>query len=410
LSANRIHNPDSSLLNPDSSQFRFCGFWASEVVVESTAEILVSDRHTRILLVMSFASLPRVVFSVGVAALLSSFVLPARAEAIQWVTVGDPGTVADTTGSPNPAGTVGYVFKIMTFEWKNSQYVDFLNAVDPDGTNPNSVYNGNMGGNARGGISFTSGAASGSKYAVRSNMGDKPVNFVSWFNAARVANWLHNGGMNVVSTDATAGAPQNTGAYTLGTATSGMAPAKNIAAQYWIPTENEWYKAAYFKGSGTNTGYWQYPTQVTGTAPNAVGATTVGTGSSGGVSPVTTGNFVNSTRAADWNSQDGNVTSVGTNGGPSAYGAFDMGGNVYEWNDLDGTAGTARGIRGGSWLFVATEASSSIRYTDSTATSPQDYGFRLASPVAVPEPSTWVMAGIGIACAGWGAIRRRKRA
>ena len=106
-----------------------------------------------------------------VAAQSRLFALPAHAEAIQWETVGDPGNVADTTGSPSPAGTVGYAFKIMTFEWTNSQYVDFLNAVDPDGTNPNSVYNGSMGSNARGGISFTSGAASGSKYAVRSNMG-----------------------------------------------------------------------------------------------------------------------------------------------------------------------------------------------------------------------------------------------
>jgi hypothetical protein len=59
--------------------------------------------------------------------------------------------------------------------------------VDRNGTNPYSVYNTDMGSNARGGISFTSGNASGSKYATKSNMGDKPVNFVSWFDAARVS-------------------------------------------------------------------------------------------------------------------------------------------------------------------------------------------------------------------------------
>jgi hypothetical protein len=38
------------------------------------------------------------------------------------------------------------------------------------------------------------------------------------------------------------------------------------------------------------------------------------------------------------------------------------------------------------------------------------YGFRLASPVAVPEPSTWVMGLAGLACGGWQMFRRRKQA
>ena len=105
--------------------------------------------------------------------------LQAELITIDWVTVGDPGNAADTSGAPNPAGAVADSFRIMKFEFQNLQYTAFLNAVDPNGTNPNSVYNANMGSNARGGISFTSGAASGSKYAVKTDMGDKPVNFVS---------------------------------------------------------------------------------------------------------------------------------------------------------------------------------------------------------------------------------------
>jgi hypothetical protein len=99
----------------------------------------------------------------------------ARAVTIDWVTVGDPGNTADTSGNPNPAGAVADAFRIMEYEWTNSQYTEFLNSVDPNGTNPNSVYNALMGSNARGGISFTSGNASGSKYAIRSNMGDWPA-------------------------------------------------------------------------------------------------------------------------------------------------------------------------------------------------------------------------------------------
>ena len=170
----------------------------------------------------------------------------ARAVTIHWVTVGDPGNTADTTGDPNPAGAVADAFQIMKYEWTNSQYVDFLNTVDASGTNPNSVYNASMDSSVRGGISFTFGSASGSKYAAKSNMGDKPVNFVTWFDAARVSNWLFNGSTGTSSTE--------TGAYTLNNATSGTAPAVNSGATFYVPTEDQWYKAAYYKGGNTNAG------------------------------------------------------------------------------------------------------------------------------------------------------------
>jgi len=54
---------------------------------------------------------------------------PARAVTIDWVTVGDPGNTADTTGDPNPAGAVADSFRIMKFEFTNQQYTDFLNSV-----------------------------------------------------------------------------------------------------------------------------------------------------------------------------------------------------------------------------------------------------------------------------------------
>jgi sulfatase modifying factor 1 len=343
---------------------------------------------------VSFARLPRVVFSVGVAALLGLLAVPAHAQVtLDMVTVGDPGNTADTT----TYGAVADSFQIMKFEFTNQQYTDFLNSVDPNGTNPNSVYNASMGSNARGGISFTSGNAPGSKYAFRTNMGDKPVNYVSWFDAARVSNWLMNGGTTSSSTE--------TGAYTLvGGQTSGTAPAVNPGATFYIPTEDQWYKAAYYKGGNTNAGYWDYATQ-SDTAPTAVTAGLTGIGSSG-----STGNFANYNSVASWNGQTGNVTTVGTNGGASAYGAFDMSGNVWEWNDLTGASASARGLRGGYWSFDASRLSSSGRFTDAPSYERNFVGFRLASPVAVPEPSTWVMGLAGIACGGWQALRRRKRA
>jgi formylglycine-generating enzyme len=291
----------------------------------------------------------------------------ASAEAIQWVTVGDPGNTADT--DPSGYGAVATSFQIMKYEFTNQQYTDFLNSVAA--TDTYSLYNSNMGSNARGGIT-QSGVSGGYTYAVRSNMGGKPVNYVSWFDAARVSNWYQNGATSSSSTE--------TGAYTLNGATSGNAPAVNPGATFYIPTEDQWYKAAYYQGGGTNAGYWNYATQ-SDDAPSEVTADGTGIGSAGN-----TGNFANFKRAADWNSENGNVTTVGTNGGPSAYGAFDMSGNIIEWNDLTGAAGSSRGLRGGGWNNGSSyRLSSSGGDSNDPSSEDSDIGFRLASPASSPS-------------------------
>jgi formylglycine-generating enzyme required for sulfatase activity len=144
-----------------------------------------------------------------------------------------------------------------------------------------------------------------------------------------------------------------------------------------------------------------------------VSATTVGTGTSGGVSPVTSGNFANYNFGADWNSQDGNVTTVGTNGGPSAYGAFDMSGNITEWNDLTGAAGSSRGLRGGDWGKNAFNLSSSSRLGPGPAFENGYFGFRLASPLSGPSGVPEIdPAGVGSVLAlvtgALGLLERRR--
>ena len=311
--------------------------------------------------------------SLGLAALAClPFGSIASAEAIQWVTVGDPGNAPDTT----TYGDVSTSFRIMRYEFTNQQYTDFLNSVATIVDNY-GLYHPNMGSSARGGITQST-VNDDYFYAVKPNMGDKPVNFVSWFDAARVANWYQNGAMISSNTE--------DGAYTLDGATSGNAPGVNNGATFYIPTVDQWYKAAYYKGGSTNAGYWTYATQ-SNTAPTAVNATIVGSGTSGIVSPVTSGNYANYDYAASWNGQTGNVTTVGTNGGPSAYGAFDMSGNVTEWNDLNGTTDPSRGLWGGRWNFGVVALLPSDGYPDDPSRENDAIGFRLASPLSssVPE-------------------------
>jgi formylglycine-generating enzyme required for sulfatase activity len=307
--------------------------------------------------------------SLGLAALAClPFGSIASAEAIQWVTVGDPGNTADDT----TYGAVSTSFQIMKYEFTNQQYTDFLNSVATT-ADDYSLYNANMGSNARGGIT-QSIVADEYVYAVKPNMGDKPVNYVNWFDAARVANWYQNG--------ATSSSDTEDGAYTLvGGQTTGTAPARNNGATFYIPTEDQWYKAAYYMGSGTNAGYWDYATR-SDTAPTAVTADTTGIGSAG-----STGNFANYLDDANWNDRGGNVTTVGTNGVSSAYGAFDMNGNITEWNDLTGlVAGERRGLRGGFWGSFSENSLRSSFNQDTPASDENDvYGFRLASPASSPS-------------------------
>lgn len=70
-----------------------------------------------------------------------------------------------------------------------------------------------------------------------------PVNYVSWYDTLRFANWLHNGQL----TSAQGPSTTEDGAYE-------MSPASNVlrksGARWVLPTEDEWYKAAYHKNDG----------------------------------------------------------------------------------------------------------------------------------------------------------------
>lgn len=145
------------------------------------------------------------------------------------------------------------------YEVTISQYATFLNAVAA--TNPYNLYNASMATDLNvAGIS-RSGSSGSFSYPVIGN-GNRPISYVSWFDAARFANWVNNGATNGASTE--------TGAYTLNGVSSGIIT-KNAGETWWIPSENEWYKAAYYKGGGTNAGYLDYPTQSDVAPGNTIG-------------------------------------------------------------------------------------------------------------------------------------------
>ncbi len=303
---------------------------------------------------------------------------------IPTVLVGDAGNTGEVQ-SQGTFGAVGYDYHIGTHEVTNGQYASFLNSVAA--TDTHSLYNTNMGSNARGGIS-RSGSPGSYTYSTRTNMADKPVNYVSFWDAARFTNWLTSG-------------DTETGVYVL-TASGISNNTITRDATAWnaggvaIASENEWYKAAYYDGSG---GYYDYPTQ-SNTAPTVATANTTGDVSNPGA------NVANYLSGADWNSQNGNVTTVGSAGAVSHYGTFDQGGNVWEWND-EILFTSSRGLRGGSFgSFLDNDLRSSSRNVLSPSLEGGNIGFRLSSLAPIPEPSAYaaILGCLGLAL----ALTRRK--
>jgi formylglycine-generating enzyme required for sulfatase activity len=345
-------------------------------------------------------------FLTAVAAWIWLLAVPVVAAQITYemVTVGDPGNAADTRPSEGSYGygSVSYSYQIGKYDVTIGQYAAFLNAADPNGTNPNGIYNSLMGTNLNiAGISYTSAASAGTKYSVMNNGGDsanRPITYVSWFDAARFANWMTNG-QGAGSTE--------TGAYTLNDATSGNAVAANPNAAFRLPTENEWYKAAYYSpnyGGAGVPGYYAYATQSDAAPGNIIGSTA-------NQANWNTGAGYSVTQSGSYDPNQNYLTDVEAfSGSGSFYGTFDQSGNVFQWNDLDGTVGSSRGLRGGNWNNgQASFLSSSRSDSFGLSTELNFIGFRLASPVVVPEPSTYAMALAGLACGGWQMWRRRRK-
>ena len=297
----------------------------------------------------------------------------------EWATVGNPGNAPDPLNEASipGIGSVANDYCIAKHEVTNAQYAEFLNAVAA--TDTNFLYNTNMSG-SRGGIT-RSGTPGSFTYSVVPNMGTKPVNYVSFFDAMRFVNWLHNGQPTGNQDNSTT----EMGVYNIG---DGVSETRAVDAQFFVPTENEWYKAAYHHpaaAGGDADDYWLYPT-----ASNSV--PTIATANATGdiANPGT--NVANYDFGADWNDQDGHVTTVGSAGAlsESFYGTSDQGGNVWEWNE--NVVGSSRGFIGGSWVFGEDVLRWSNRFSVDPPFASISIGFRVASPVrppSIPTVSHW---------------------
>jgi formylglycine-generating enzyme required for sulfatase activity len=292
--------------------------------------------------------------------LLLPLASPAAAVTIDWVAVGNPGNAADTTGY----GAVGTSYFISKYEVTNAQYAEFLNAVAD--TDANGLHAGDI---------TRSGVSGSYTYTAVAGFENRPVRFVSYYDTLRFANWLHNGQPNTGSQTA---ATTEAGAYTFtGPNTVG---ARNGGATFFLPTENEWYKAAYY--DAISTSYFDYPA-------SSDTPTTCAT-------PTATPNRAHCNN----NNQPFNVGSYP--GSPSPYGTFDQGGNVAEWMDALAT-GSNRVIRGGSLLSNNSQLAATFRGEAPPTFQEYYVGFRVGS--TVPEPGTGLLLMTGLAGL---ALRRRR--
>lgn len=266
-------------------------------------------------------------------------------------------------------GRVDYVYQIGRYEVTNAQYIAFLNAVDPNGSNSLNLYNTNMGSQLNGGIILNSTADPGAKYSVRSNKGQRPVNYVSAEDAMRFANWVSTG----------QGSNSDSGAYDLANATMADVERQDfnevvtgtVAPRWYVANVNEWYKAAYYSGSGST--YFTY----------ATGTNTTPTAAAPSANPSDNDNRVNYNNAVDVTGV-GNLTIVGAyQNSQSPYQAFDMSGNVMEWTDDRVNEDGDRPVTGGAYNEDAFGISKAFRYNAPYTDEGDFLGFRL---VLIPEP------------------------
>lgn len=302
---------------------------------------------------------------------------------LETVTVGDPGNDGELSGlgaggkgPDGVCGTVNYTYRIGKYEVTAGQYTAFLNAIAA--TDTYGLYNKYMSDpvNHWGCNIQRSGSNGHYRYSVAPDWANRPVNYVTYWNACRFANWLHNGQRT---------GPQNAwtterGAYTLDgyNGPDGRKIQRNGGWKWAVASEDEWYKAAYYKGGGTDAGYWDYPTQSDKCPINILGNQ---------IDPGNTATYY------DHHHKTGNGgfttgdpyyrTEVGAHSNSkSAYGTFDQAGNIREWVEVNLYGNAFRGLRSGCFRGYSDDFQANYRGVRSLPTIQCfTYGFRVVAAV-----------------------------
>jgi sulfatase modifying factor 1 len=271
---------------------------------------------------------------------------------IDFVTIGNPGNAPDTTGNPNPAGSVSTRYRIGKYEI-SEQMVDKANSLGILGI------------------------------AKDSRGADKPATSVTWNEAARFVNWLNisSGSSPAYKFSSQPGEPGYNATDNIQVWTSSDAGYnstnlyRNSLAKYFLPSVDEWYKAAFYDPA--NGTYFDYPT-----------------GSNSVPTPVASGTAAGT---AVYNGQSG-PADVSLAGGTNAYGLIGQAGNALEWleTDLDLVNGpnpntSRRAVRGGHWNTPSNILTRQVGLGDYVpGFEALDVGFRVAA--SIPEPASMLMA------------------
>ncbi|HEV3137252.1 MAG TPA: SUMF1/EgtB/PvdO family nonheme iron enzyme [Pirellulales bacterium] len=312
----------------------------------------------------------------------------ASAVTIQTVPIGNPGNANDpATG--NHYGSVAYNYSIGKYDVTVGQYTAFLNAVA--GTDTYGLYNTFMAADLNVAGIAQSGSSGRYNYSVIGSP-NHPIAHVTWGGAARFANWVNNGQPSGSEGPGTT----ETGAYSLnGAVTSAAlnAVTRSAGATWVLPTESEWYKAAYYDPVAGH--YWNYATGTNvmpASAPPGSTPNTANYRADSGAYAVT-GSTIHS-------SSQNYLTDVGAYTlSASRYGTFDQTGDVFQWNEaVVVNGGPTRGIRGGSWNNPGAFLASSEGSSAFPAGEGNFIGFRLAE---TPEPSTGVLAILACGSLWW---------
>lgn len=238
---------------------------------------------------------------------------------------------------PGNHGSVSYAFSMGICDVTAEQYCDFLNAVAAY-EDPYNLYDTRMGTDESIKCIERQKVEDRFVYHLIEDREKLPITYVDIYSAARFCNWMHHGcpvGVEAI------GSTEN-GAYVLEGAMRGPIIRK-LEARWFLPTEDEWYKGAYYNHSDPKGGYYRYPNSTDEPPSNHFKSQS------------------NNEANYDCYYRDplnGNLRITGAGiftKSKSPYNLYDMGGNIDQWTETEvgrNKIGVNYVIRGGSWKSV----------------------------------------------------------